>query len=502
MKKRLFHIVFAVFCFQQGYAQTFRTDSTFSWDGILITDLTTNYQQYGTAIQVQPGGEVLACGHPIGTAAIKLAVARYLSDGQVDPAFNFTGLLNFQGYGTVMGLQEDGKILCGFRTGLIRFLANGMIDNTFGTNGFVSHIPNFDVTAIVNLPNQKIGVLGHRNDDPTLGYVFRVYHSNGTLDTSFSDDGKLTYKYGDGVGYIMKALAQTDGKILVAGDYSHPLFEVKFTIFRLTPAGEFDPNFGVDGFITDVVDGYNQVFGMATQPDGKIVVTGFMNLPPKLIALRYLPNGTRDSTFGIDGLQVLEAEHGQQGMDMLIREDGKILILKQVITPESKVLLAFTQLLADGSIDSTFGNNGLFTSSILSSGFGPCTMFLTGSNKVIVGANGGIDTNPLIIARFLLDLNVGILGPDTDFQQHSFVYPNPVEEHFTLKFTLNAPESVGFDLYDMSGKLVTRLGQGRQFDAGEHSESFQLNQGIPAGNYALVLSIEGNPVSSIQIMKK
>ncbi len=502
MKKSLFSIIFAVSFSQLGYSQTVRMDSTFSGDGILVSNVTSYYQRYGSAIRPQPESKILACGHPISSPATKLSIVRYLSDGEVDPTFLFTGHISFQGYACVIGLQEDGKILCGFRTGLIRMLADGSIDNTFGTNGFVSHTPNYDVTALINLPNGKIAAVGHRNDDPTLGYVVRVYHPNGTLDSSFSNDGILTYKHGAGISSIMNALVQTDGKILLEGDYYAPNAEIKFTLLRLTPEGAFDQSFGINGFVDDVLSDNNQAFGLAIQADEKIVVTGYMGNPKKLVVLRYLPSGIRDTNFGVDGLLVIDEL--ANGIDVLIREDGKILVLGRVEdTPTNSTQIFLAQLMADGTLDAAFGNNGIFISTVTASwGLGPYTMFLTEGNKLVVGTNSSLNSNPLIIARFILELNVGILNPDSDIQENLLIYPNPITEHFTLNFALNDPESVSIDLFDMNGKLVKHLAQEQLFDAGEHNESFQLPQEMPSGNYALAISIRGKTVSSFQIMKK
>ncbi len=488
---------------QPSFSQGISIDSTFSGDGVLETEITPNKQYYGSAIKPQPDGKILACGHPISSPATKLSIVRYLSDGQIDSTFLFTGQISFQGSRCVIGLQEDGKILCGFRTGLIRRLADGKIDSTFGTNGFVPHTPNYDVTALIILPNGKIAVVGDRNDDPTLGYVVRVYHPNGTLDSSFSNDGILTYKHGAGISYILNAQAQTDGKILLAGDYYATNGELKFTVLRLTPEGAFDQTFGINGFVDDVLGGDNQVSGMAIQADGKIVVTGFVGFPKKLIVLRYLSNGTRDTSFGIDGLQNQVIDELAEGRDVLIREDGKILLLgrmEDTQTNSNQIFLA--QLLADGTLDTAFGNNGIFISPVPTASFGPCSMFLTEGNKLVVGRNSSVSSNPLIITRFILDLNVGILNPGSDIQQNLLIYPNPITDHFTLHFALQAPERVSINLFDMSGKLVRRLAQDQFFDAGEHKETFETRQELPSGNYALAISIEGKIVSSIQILKK
>lgn len=500
MKKLLLSIHITCCCIQAIEAQTIRPDSSFAGDGVLTTTLTTNNQYYGTAIQVQDGGEIIACGHPIGSPATKLSVSRFLPDGQSDFDFNFIGQPNFQGYGTTMGLQDDGKILCGVRTGVVRLLSNGLKDNTFGNNGFVSHLPNFDISDIVTLPNGKIVVVGDRNDDPTLGYVFRVFNDNGTPDNTFSSDGKLTHKHGDGVSSIMKALAQPDGKILAAGDYYLGL-NVKFTILRLTPEGEFDPSFGVNGFITDTVEGHNRVLGMALQPDGKILVTGYARYPQKMIVLRYSPNGTRDSTFGIAGLKLIEAGLSLSGHDVLVKEDGKILILGQIDTAANTSLLSITQLLADGTIDSTFGNNGMFISNIGSVRFGPCTMFPIGSNKVVVGANSSSTQNPLVIGRFILDLNVGTLNPKYDWRQDPLVYPNPIADHFTLKFALEAPENLSIELFDLNGKCVKHFYREQYYEAGEHHQTLFLGQEVPSGNYIFTISSGGKPLTGIQVFK-
>ncbi|MFN0174388.1 MAG: T9SS type A sorting domain-containing protein [Saprospiraceae bacterium] len=487
---------------QSSFSQGISIDSTFSGDGVLESGISPNSQYQGSVIKPQPDGKILACGHPISSPATNLSIVRYLSDGQIDSSFLFTGQLSFQGYKCVIGLQEDGKILCGFRTGLIRRLANGMIDTTFGTNGFVPHNPNYNVTAVIILPNGKIAVVGDRNDDPTLGYVVRVYHPNGTLDTSFSNDGILTYKHGAGISYILNAQAQTDGKILLTGDYYATNGEIKFTVLRLTSEGAFDPTFGVNGFVDHVLGDHNQVFGLAIQEDGKIVVTGYVGFPKKLIVLRYLSTGTRDFSFGVDGLQNQVIDEEAEGRDVLIREDGKILVLGRMKnTSTNSNLIFLAQLLADGTLDTSFGNNGIFINPVPTALFGPCSMFLTEGNKLVVGRNSSISSKPLIITRFILDLNVGILNPGSDIQQNLLIYPNPITDHFSLNFALQAPERVSIDLFDMSGKFMKRLAQDQFFDVGEHKESFNTGQELPSGNYVLAISIQGKIVSSIQILK-
>ena len=59
-------------------------------------------------------------------------------------------------------------------------------------------------------------------------------------------------------------------------------------------------------------------------------------------------------------------------------------------------------------------------------------------------------------------------------------FPNPVSDQFTLRFTLDEASDVAIDIFDVTGKSVTRI-ESDGFGAGEHSiliPSNNWNSGI------------------------
>lgn len=85
------------------------------------------------------------------------------------------------------------------------------------------------------------------------------------------------------------------------------LFLVTATVVN-AQSGILDPTFGTDGFVSTAVDGaYSMTWGTVVQPDGKIVVVGQTGEPAtyKAFAIRYNADGTLDTSFGVDGKQVI-----------------------------------------------------------------------------------------------------------------------------------------------------------------------------------------------------
>lgn len=128
-------------------------------------------------------------------------------------------------------------------------------------------------------------------------------------------------------------------------------------------AQDFDPTFGGDGWVTETINPlYQGTTDVLVQPDQKVVVAGFTldaNDRVRPYLLRYLPNGTRDNGFGSAGL-VYPPYDPSIGCDDRIniarQPDGKLLVATSGYTTNGTVYL--TRLLADGSVDNTFGNAG------------------------------------------------------------------------------------------------------------------------------------------------
>ena len=262
-------------------------------------------------VTLQSDGKILVAG-----TTDNIALARYNADGSVDTTFGGgDGLVTVNpgqwGTGDSVVVQSDGKILVagygqksgfGFNTDFVlsRFTAEGNFDTSFGSNGIIA--TDFgngeDRGHSMVQSNGKILVAGSSTNGANNNFALARYNLNGTLDTSFSGDGKLTTELGgNDEGYCMAV--QSDGKILVAGHSN-----TSIAVVRYNTDGSLDSTFSSDGIVTTdigavtVFSDSGQIFtgmGMTLQSDGKILVTGQSN--GDLAVVRYNTDGSLDTTF-------------------------------------------------------------------------------------------------------------------------------------------------------------------------------------------------------------
>src|SRR5207244_10983357 len=136
------------------------------------------------------------------------------------------------------------------------------------------------------------------------------YNPDGSLDTSFGDAGIVTTRFTRG-SYAYAVALQPDGKIIAAGtdfvnfSFNDDISDVDFGLARYNPDGTPDTSFGGDGKVSTDFDGFNDdVFSILMQPDGKLIAVGSAKNPANFYdfaAARYLSDGTLDTTFGVGG---------------------------------------------------------------------------------------------------------------------------------------------------------------------------------------------------------
>src|SRR5207248_1833694 len=130
-----------------------RLDNTVSQDGKVTTNFGANTQDDLYAVALQPDGKIVAAGstHVTATLTIKFALARYASNGSLDPSFGnggkVTTLIGGNNCdGSAVAIQADGKIIVGgdsyngtsYDFTLARYNSNGTLDSSFGTGGIVT----------------------------------------------------------------------------------------------------------------------------------------------------------------------------------------------------------------------------------------------------------------------------------------------------------------------------------------------------------------------------
>lgn len=264
-----------------------------------------------TDIAVTSGGRILAAGSVDDGGGAAFALYALDGNGALDPTFGTGGITTGpDGDGRDMAIQPDGKIVvAGFQglTGpfvVARYEADGGLDPTFGGGtGFVTG-PDGAAFAVAIQPDGKIVVAGVA-DTPTGNLRVARYLTNGDLDPTFGTDGVVTGPAGPGlVGSsdrdFTDVAIQPDGKIVVASNDGSDPFSPNFRVVRYLSNGDLDPTFGTGGVVTGPA-GLVNGDGVALMPDGKIIVAGATSdagSSSMIRVVRYDTNGALDPAFG------------------------------------------------------------------------------------------------------------------------------------------------------------------------------------------------------------
>src|SRR5439155_19461396 len=152
---------------------------------------------------------------------------------------------------------------------------------------------------------------------------------------------------------------QPDDKIVVVGSTFSALSGYDFALTRYNPDGTLDTSFSFDGKVTTDLGSNDFASAVAIQGDGKIVVAGvFQTAGPRILALaRYNPDGTLDLTFADHGRRVANDPFDSvAGMAIV---DGTIVVAGTTSNAEySNKDFIVARYNLDGSRDLTFGVNG------------------------------------------------------------------------------------------------------------------------------------------------
>jgi uncharacterized delta-60 repeat protein len=278
------------------YTPTGNLDPAFDGDGKVLRDIGAK-DNGGTSLIVLGNGKILVGGY-VTRADRDPALYRFNSNGSPDAAFSGDGVAmgNFGAgdYISDLVIQSDGKIvLAGFTAdgsgnnnfAITRLNANGTADLAFGVNS--KQKTNFggdDTAYSLALAGGAIVVVGE-TCAATCSVAIARYTTTGDLDTTFSGDGKLAFKFAAGpLSSARTVIVVAGGKIVVAGAASG-----NFGLARLLPGGGFDPTFSGDGRVLIDFRGDDAANAIARQGNGRYVLGGFTSLGGDFALARVLP---------------------------------------------------------------------------------------------------------------------------------------------------------------------------------------------------------------------
>jgi uncharacterized delta-60 repeat protein len=372
--------IVAVGTFHDGFSYNFTVmrhepdgfmDASFGYAGIVTTDL-FGENDYAYAVAIQADGKIIVVG---GTDTYSgFALARYNPDGSLDTTFDGDGIVttDFGGYdvGYDVAVQPDGQIVvAGTSEGdfaIARYNPDGSLDTTFDSDGKVTtdlYGENDYCFALSLAPAGKIVLAGNTILAGYYDFALARYNPDGSLDTTFDGDGKVTTDFGSHE-FASAVAIQGNGQILAAGRMETGLDIYDFALARYNTDGSLDTTFSTDGRVTTDFGSDDSCSGVAIQADGKIILAGYAynnTLYNVDFALaRYNPDGSLDASFGLDGLVTTDFNNSNDmGYALAMQPDGKVVLVGSTYDQSSYLDFVVARYNGDGGTF-TYDPNGQF----------------------------------------------------------------------------------------------------------------------------------------------
>ncbi|HRI58828.1 MAG TPA: cohesin domain-containing protein [Saprospiraceae bacterium] len=389
------------------------------------------------SLALLPDGKILAAGRYSGD--LSFIIARYLPGGQLDASFGVNGKVAFQlgshaGEANGIITLPDGRFILGATdenaTGLnvftlVRFLPEGVPDNTFGANGVAKSTAAPDsyhkLNAIARQPDGKIVAAGSTNvntgpEDQQSATLCR-FTANGGIDNSFGVNGMVRLTY-SGERYEFNALAfQPDGRIVAAGSNLD-----RIIVARFESNGAIDSTFGFNGvkFLQYSAAGKTRCRAISLLSDGKILLGAWCWeywLNNGAIAIRLLSDGSLDPTFHNGGMSFIHCNYQLNTSSMTLQNDGKIVLAAAGLNNDPWPATGIFRYHPNGAPDSSFAQNGAWVNPVGNENSALYAVLSAPNGKILAGG----------VAKKYLDFDFALLRlqndgtPDPGFGENGLV---------------------------------------------------------------------------------
>ena len=208
--------------------------------------------------------------------------------------------------------------------------------------------------------------------------------------------------------------------------------------------------------------------------------------------IKYNSNGSIDLSFNQSGKVLMPIRKSSICNSVELQEDGKILISGYSLDDSNNSDFTLVRLNSNGSIDSTFGTDGIVLTDFGTNVDYSTCMAIQPDGRILLGGKSDLNFfNIVAIARYISGLNIGIIDFTTDANS-VFIYPNPVNSETVIEYELLNDEILSVDLFDMNGKLIKTFISNETRNKGKHKETLNFDESIKAGNYILSLKNNSN----------
>ena len=464
MKKTLF-LILMVYTVQTVNAQ-WAIDPAFGTNGVAHT-IVGDGGSSGHSVAIQYDDKVVMVGE---TNVCQGAVARFNPNGTLDNTFGNNGSvlvpkIGDRDYLLDVVIQSDGKIvatgysarLTGYDIILVRLNVNGTLDISFGTNGIkiidINGNPDF-AEAIIVQPDGKLVLGGYS------GYEFTVVrvNTNGALDATFGTNGVTQTLFDiSNCSSITGIALQADGKIVAVGNTVNSINYSKFAVARFNADGTFDNTFGANGKqVFEIGTQFDFLTSVCIQGDGKILLGGhtYRTFGPKydIAVARLLSNGTLDNTFGTNGVAKNRIVDGANYItEIMLQSDGKIVVAGRTVFDNAVYNFGVARFNTNGTLDNSFHENGVADTDVNSmEAYGEAAVIQHDGGILVAGhAYNASSTSEFVAVRYIDPTIVSVSETETIGNLLS-ISPNPANN--VLK--IETKSTCNIDILDVSGKVV------------------------------------------------
>lgn len=273
-------------------------DSTFGIGGKVLTSINPG-QDKAYSIALRPNGKILVAGYTTNSVTGKdFAVLRYNNNGTLDSSFGFNGIVTTdlqvgsEDVAYSMAVQLDGKIVLAGSSdngiskdaAIVRYLPDGLIDSSFGTNGVVltdfENLQPDEVKVVKVHPQTGKIIIGGSTKVANWAEkpVVARYTNSGMIDSTFDSDGirTLSISFNDFTSRLRveDLIVHTDGTISAVG-WRHA-GHYDFWSARVQNNGVMDSSYLTNGS-NSFDGGYSKndyANALLLKPDNSFVIAG------------------------------------------------------------------------------------------------------------------------------------------------------------------------------------------------------------------------------------
>lgn len=317
-----------------GLDNTFKGGNPFSSAGV-YTKFPGTTAGGASGVAVQHDGKVVVVGYATSTTE-KAVVVRYLADGSLDSTFGTGGIVfsdltpGASARAQKVAIQADGKIVVVGFTGDVlftaRYLANGSLDDSYGTGGVAKLSPSLDISVGMTIAIQSDGKIlaGGRAGS---SFLIARFNTDGTLDNGWDADGVRTMT------------GQSFSKLSVAPDGYVVALGTDDLIYKFNNDGSTATGFDGDGVRPAFTSSSKAAHSLTTTADGKITVVGTTRMAscpfnpcpqPNFLynTARYNADGSPDASYSDDGYLDIDVggPHADGARAVTVDNAGRVVI--------------------------------------------------------------------------------------------------------------------------------------------------------------------------------